>query len=648
MLESRKWIILLIFTLTGLSFLVRLFFIQVIDKNYKIAADDISVKKIIQHPHRGIIYDRNGKLLVTNVPVYDLMVIYEEVKVKDTLVFCKILSISPIDFKKNLAKAKAQSPRQPYPFIKQLSKESFAQIQDQLAEYKGFYVTSRTVRTYPHQSLAHALGYIREISEKALANDKTHYYRPGDFIGINGIEGAYEKDLRGIRGIKHIWVDAKGREKGAFKDGKLDTLSRAGEDLFSTIDLDLQQYAEYLMQNKAGAIAAIEPATGEVLTMVSAPYYDPNLLTGPEFTRNYNLLLKDGNNPLFNRTIQALYPPGSTFKTVQALMGLQERFLDANTVFPCNQMLVKCHGHPIGGLQNSIQYSCNPYYVNVYRRIIYQNRIIQRDTIFSLASDGDGRIGYGTWKNYMDQFNLGRKTGVDLTHELSGNIPKLELYDRRYGEGKWKFSNLYSLGIGQGEIGVLPLQLANVCATIANRGFYYTPHLVKGVGKNKKIREQFSQKHTIKVDKAHFELLIGGMRNAYRSGTVNPIAIIPDLEICGKTGTAQNPHGEDHSVFIAFAPKDNPKIAIAVYVENAGFGGNMAAPVAALLIEKYLKGKISRPYLEKTVLDAKLLVPKTTEPLNKTPEKPKENPPKPAVVQTENRKNYNLSEKSRS
>lgn len=609
MLENRRWIISGIFISIGLIFLIKLFFIQVWDNSYQTAAANISIKKVIIYPHRGIITDRNGKLLIANAPVYDIMVIPAKVKLKDTLGFCEFLGITVQEFKQNMEKARKQvtSASQPAPFLKQLDKEDYARIQERIDEYQGFFVISRTLRGYPQNSLAHVLGYVGEISPQSLEKDKSGYYRQGDYVGISGLEASYERELRGQRGVAHIWVDAKGKERGKFQDGKLDTASIAGQNLVSTIDLDLQQYGEKLMEGKAGAVVAIEPATGEILAMLSAPTYNPNLLAGRGASRNYGLLSQDENKPLFNRTISALYPPGSTFKTVQALIALQEGFIRPETVFPCDISLVKCHGHPVGNVHSSIQYSCNPYYFSVYRRIIYQKKMIFKDSIMTISADGDGKKGYALWQDYLSRFNLGRKTNIDLVHELRGEVPTLNFYDRRFGQGQWKFSNIYSLGIGQGEIGVLPLQLANVCATIANRGFYYTPHLVKSIGEKKLIRSDFLKKHEVGINKEHFELVIGGMRDAYRMGTVSPLAIIQDLEICGKTGTAQNPRGEDHSVFIAFAPKDNPKIAIAVYVENAGFGGNVAAPVAALMIEKYLKDKISKQYLEKQILDLKII-----------------------------------------
>lgn len=626
MQENRSWIILSLFFLTGSIFLVKLFFIQVLSEEYKLAASDNSVKKTTIYPHRGIIYDRNGKELVVNTPVYDLMVVPREVKLKDTLAFCKLIGISLEEFKKNMKKAiiHPNSRNKPSAFLKQISKYDYAGIQDKLIDYQGFFVSSRTIRSYPHKSLANALGYISEISPTALEKDKTGYYNQGDYVGTSGVEAYYEKELRGKKGVRQIWVDAKGREKGKFKNGAFDTLSVAGENLISSIDLDLQQYGELLMQNKAGAIVAIEPSTGEILSLISAPSYDPNLLSGREFAKNYKPLAQDENKPLFNRAIQSLYPPGSTFKTVQALIGLQEGVINAQSVFPCDKSLVKCHWHPVTDLQRSLQHSCNPYYFRVYRRIIYQNKLTFKDSMFVSSPDGDGRIGFEKWRKYTSAFNLGRKTGVDLANENNGNIPLISLYDKRYGVGEWKFSNIYSLGIGQGEVGVLPVQLANVAATIANRGYYYTPHIIKGIGKDKKKHSTFTQKNTIPIDKEHFDLVIDGMRDAYRMGTVQHYAIIPDIEICGKTGTAQNPHGQDHAVFIAFAPKDNPKIAMAVYVENAGFGGDWAAPIAALMIEKYLKGKITKDWTEKYILDKQFLFKKL--PLEELPKKddPKE------------------------
>lgn len=618
--------------LVGIIFLLRLFTIQVLEEEYKLLASDNSIKKIHIYPDRGIIKDRNGKNLVVNVPVYDIMAIPAKVKVQDTLAFCELMEITPEYFREKMKEA-STNPLKAFPFIKQLSREEFARIADRLVDYPGFEEVKRTVRNYPHQNLAHVLGYIGEISETALEEDTSEYYRLGDYVGISGIEAAYEKVLRGEKGLKQVWVDARQREQGAYKGGKLDRAPKAGKELIATIDLDLQSYGEELMQNKKGAIVALEPATGEVLAMVSAPSYDPNLLTGRKASSNYGRLLLDEHKPLFNRAIRAKYPPGSTFKTVQALIALQEQVIDKHTVFPCNRGLVKCHGHPTGNVKNSIQYSCNPYYYSVYRRIIYQNKLLDS---LGTRPDGDGRVGFQMWRSYLSQFNLGRKTNIDLVSEKNGDVPDLALYDDRYGKGNWKFSNVYSLGIGQGEMGVTPLQLANVAATIANRGHYYTPHLVKKIGESDKIDAKFRQKHEINIDKQHFEPIIAGMRDAYLSGTVWYQAVFRDIEICGKTGTSQNPHGEDHSVFIAFAPRNNPKIAMAVYVENAGFGGSWAAPIAALMIERYLRKEkeTQKKWLQQYVLNKSFM------PIKELPETPqdssKSETPKPEGIKPEN------------
>jgi penicillin-binding protein 2 len=623
MTESRKWVVLGFFFATGLIFLIRLFAIQVLDTEYKIAADDNSIKKIIVHPHRGIIYDRKGVVLVTNTPVYDLMVIPAQMKLKPNKIksLCELLGITETEFQKNWEKAKRESPHQPYPLIRQLSKQDYARVQDRLMDYPAFYIATRTVRNYPHQSLAHVLGYVAEISEKSLAKDSSKYYQLGDYVGFSGIEAFYEKELRGRKGIKNLFVDAKGREKGTYKGGKYDVTSQTGEDLHTSIDFELQKYGEQLLQNKAGSVVAIDPKTGEILAMISAPYYDPNVLTGRDFQRNYGNLLMDEFKPLFNRTISAYYPPGSTFKTVQLLIGKQEQVINDQSVFACNKGLVKCHWHPTCDLHRSIQHSCNPYYWNVYRRIIHQNKIRQiADSITTVDKDGKIADGYAVWKKYMDAFHIGIPTGVDLVNEKKGYVPPISLYDKRYGENRWNFSNIYSLGIGQGEIGLLPIQLANIAAMIANRGYYYTPHIVSGIGKDKKIHPEYTKRHQLPIDKAHFDVLIDGMQDALINGTVAPMFNVPELKMCGKTGTAQNPHGKDHSVFIGFAPKDDPKIVIAVYVENAGFGGEVSAPVGMLMMEKFIKGKASKEWLEKMIIEKQLL-------FRKPPELPKEELP---------------------
>ncbi len=632
MQDNRKWVIIGLFSLVGVIFLVKLFSIQVLSDDSRRKANAIAIKTIIDYPHRGIILDRNGKELVVNAPVYDLMVVPKQVLLNDTLALCQMLGIDIATFRTNWQKACAFALERPSIFLKQISREELHQFQDRLVDFPGFYINARTVRHYPHSNMAHALGYIGEISAAALERDTTNYYRLGDYVGISGVEAFYEKELRGQKGVRHVWVDNWGREKGSFKNGAFDTTAIAGKNLISSLDLDLQKFAEELMQNKKGAVVAIEPSTGEILTMVSAPSYDPNLLTGKEAPTNFGKLLIDEHKPLFNRAVRAAYPPGSTFKTVQALIAMQENVINTRTAFGCNHALVKCHGHPPADLQRSIQYSCNPYYYQVYRRIIYQNKITQRDSITEVRPDGNHREGYLVWKKYLDAFNLGRKTETDLTSEVPASIPEMSVFDNRYGKDNWKFSNIYSLGIGQGEVLTTPLQLANVAATLANRGFYCKPHLIKGIEKIGNIHPEFAQKYEVPIDKHHFEVIINGMRDAYRYGTVASYAINPELEICGKTGTAQNPHGEDHSVFIAFAPKVNPKIAIAVYVENAGFGGVWAAPVAALVIEKYLKGETSKrlEWTRNYVINKRFIIEPQPEvaPRDST-EQPKETPAAP-------------------
>jgi penicillin-binding protein 2 len=413
------------------------------------------------------------------------------------------------------------------------------------------------------------------------------------------MEATYEKELRGGRGTKYLMVNVHNVVKGSFQNGKFDTLPKVGEELVSSIDLELQQYGEMLMGNKIGSVVAIEPSTGEILSLISAPSYDPNLLTGSgkEVSQHYAELVDNEYKPLFNRPTMALYPPGSVIKLVQCLIGLQEGVIDSvNTSIPCVQDVVKCHNHksPLD-VKGSIQHSCNPFYYRVFNRIIRRNE--------SEVNSEDTRIGLANWHKHMTSFGLGHKLNTDLDNEKGGNIPSVEYYDRRFKNQKWRFGNIYSLSIGQGEMGVIPLQMANIAAILANRGYYYTPHIIKSVGKAIEINPRFKEKHQTTVVAAHFNTVVDAMEDVVKAGTARK-AFIKDIAICGKTGTAQNPHGEDHSVFLAFAPRNNPKIAIAVYVENAGFGGVWAAPIASLMIEKYLRGYIAdekRKDMEKEV-----------------------------------------------
>lgn len=594
MRDQRPAVIqLVIFLLSGIL-LVKLFAIQVLDDSFLKRAESNAIQRIVDHPYRGLVYDRSGKLMVFNNPIFDLMVVPREFHLKDTAKFCALFRISKEQLIEGYNSAKSYSKVKPSPLIKQLSNTDFARIQDFLVDYPGLFILTRSVRSYPSPTAAHALGYIGEISAGQLERDTLSYYSQGDYVGLSGLEKYYEKELRGNKGVKYKMVNVRGMDKGPFKEGQYDTISIAGKNLTSTIDLDLQQFGELLMAGKTGSVVAIEPKTGEILAMISAPFYDPNQLTGAEFGKTYKVLNADNSKPLFNRPIMATYPPGSIFKIVQSLIGLQEGILTPNSTFACNRSLVACHNHPNPvNLFGAIRNSCNPYYHQAFRQII--NREVSSNTF------KDTEIGLNAWRERVLKFGLGAPLGIDLSGEKGGDIPSSKLYDRIYGAGHWKYSTIYSLSIGQGEMQVTPLQMANLAAIFANKGYYYTPHLIKEVdGDPKKIPAKFQEKKFVGVDAHHFDLIQEAMVEAIYGTAAR--AVMTDLVIAGKTGTAQNPHGEDHSVFIAFAPKDNPKIAIAVYVENAGWGGRAAASTASLMIEKYIRKTISRPELQDYVI----------------------------------------------
>ena len=476
------------------------------------------------------------------------------------------------------------SRRAPSVFLKQVSNETYARLQEKMFLYPGFYVQPRTLRKYLQPVAAHVLGYVSEVDDGIIK--KNPYYKPGDYIGKSGIEEAYEKDLRGRRGVKIFLVDVFSRIKGSYADGRMDTLAVQGSDITSSIDLDLQAYGELLMKNKRGSIVAIEPKTGEVLTLVSSPNYDPGLLVGRIRSDNFAALSADTLKPLFNRALMASYPPGSTFKPINGLIALQEQVITPSTLFGCHNgyMFVGCHSHssPLN-LEDAIMISCNSYFCQAYRKVL------ENPKYPSVSA------AYDKWKGYLDEFGFGNKLGADFVNELPGFIPAVSYYDKYYGKNRWKALTVISMAIGQGEVGTTPLQMANMTAAIANRGYYYTPHIVKSLGNESMIDRRFTTKHLIGIDSMNFEEIILGMDAAVNGGggKTAGIAALKDIIVCGKTGTAQNPHGKDHSVFIAFAPKDDPKIAIMVFVENAGFGATYAAPIASLMIEKYLKGEIS-------------------------------------------------------
>jgi penicillin-binding protein 2 len=597
--EKRKYVINGIFLVVGLVFILRLIYVQLLDDKYVLSATNNVLRYETQFPGRGLIYDRNGVLMVYNEAAYDLMVVPRQIKNIDTTEFCRLLEIEKEEFENRMLKAKRYSGHKPSIFLEQISKEQYGYIEEKLFRYPGFYVQSRTLRKYPDTIAAHVLGYIGEVNPQEIRND--NYYKLGDYIGKSGIEKAYEHELRGRKGIKITMVDVFNRVKGSYQDGVYDTLAVAGNDIFLTIDSELQAYGEELMRNKRGSIVAIEPSTGEILALVTSPSYDPNLLIGRVRSRNYNKLAADTLVPLFNRALLAMYPPGSTFKLLVALIGQQEGVLNTGTSYPCageTATPIKCshnHNSPLE-LIESIEQSCNPYYWNVFRSIIDN------------PNYGSTREAFDKWREYLESFNLGNTFGTDLLVERSGNVPRPEYYDKFFGKNVWRAMTIRSLSIGQGELLVTPLQLANMAATIANKGFYHDPHLMKLMILDSISEPNKTEKHYTIVEPQYFDPVIEGMHKVYRGehGTARWYA--PDnIEMCGKTGTVQNPHGENHSMFIAFAPKDNPIIAISVIVENGGYGSQFGVPIATLMMQKYLLREFKKPWFEQRILETNLL-----------------------------------------
>ncbi len=590
--------------MAAFALVVRLFYIQVIDSSYKLSAENNSQRIEILYPARGLIYDRNGELMVYNQPSYDLMIAPYELRVFDSLEFCDILDISMERLRAGIARAKIPRYRRE-PFIKQISPEQFAELQEKMYKYPGFYVRSRTLRKYNKPLASHLFGYVGEVDERLISRNPS--YVMGDYIGISGIEGYYENVLKGEKGQEVLLVDVHGRVKGPYQDGRFDKDAIVGRDLTCTIDARLQEYGEHLLRNMMGSVVAIEPGTGEILTLISAPSYNPALLVGRERTANYRMLERDTlYKPLFNRALMANYPPGSTFKPIQALIGLQEGVINTSSSFSCamgyriGRRVLGCHDHrsPLNLLEG-IQHSCNAYFCNVYRRIIENPK-------YSTAEEA-----YNRWRTYVMQFGLGSRLQSDFTNELRGNVATASYYDRYFGKNHWNALTTISLSIGQGELMITPLQMANMAAAIANRGYYIIPHVVKKIEGIDTIEHRFYQKHIVDIDTAYFNIVANGMSLAVNGGpgSTATSAKIGNIEVCGKTGTAQNPHGKDHSVFVAFAPKDDPKIAIAVYVEHGEWGASYAAPIAGLMIEMYLNGSIApnRKWIEQRMLNANLL-----------------------------------------
>ena len=564
--KERRLVFYLLFGASILILLLRLINIQIIDSSYKLSADNNVIKAVKLYPERGYIYDRNGTLLVSNQRAFDLMVIPRQVKKMDTLTFCRIIDIEKDYFDNQLKKATRYSRNRSSIFIKEVSKQTASKIQEQLYQFSGFYLQERTMREYPEKSAAHLLGYVSQVPDYILK--KNDYYKKNDNYGMTGVENSYEKELRGTQGVKYVIRDVWNAPKGSFQNGKYDSIAVNGKDLELTIDNELQKYAEQLMQNKKGSIVAIEPGSGEILALVSSPYYDPNLLIGRSRSPNFNRMYKDPNKPLFDRSLLAEYPPGSTFKLLNALIGLQEDVIYSGTRFSCDmgwrfspKLKIGCHAHdsPLN-LTESIAQSCNAYYCNTFRRIIEKYNNTEK--------------GYENWRNHILSFGLGNFLNNDLYTGRKGRVPSIDFYNRQYGKKGWKAPTVISLAIGQDALVVSPIQMANMCAAIANRGHYFTPHVVRKIGGKALTDSTYTVAKQTSIDEKHFKTIIKGMERVYtgKYGTAKT-AQVKNIEICGKTGTAENPHGEDHSIFIAFAPKDKPQIAIALKMEAGALLG---------------------------------------------------------------------------
>ncbi len=599
-MESSKKLFVFfgILSLLGIIFIVRLYYLQIVDTSNYYKALAYGSNEITIYPDRGILLDRNGKLIVYNDAVYDLLVVPEKAHNYDKLALCKILQIDTNDLNERIKKAGKYNKRVASVIFKGLPISMLAQLQEVLIYYPAFFIESKIDRRYNTQGAAHVLGYLSEITEKQLEHDK--YYKPGDILGMSGLERSYEKYLRGKKGRKMVLVDKFSKQQGSLADGKFDSLPFAGKNIITSLDLDLQEFGEQLLKNKIGSIVAIEPSSGEVLALINSPDYNPNLLVGIERGKNFVALLRDPRKPLYNRAISAPYPPGSTFKTIQALIGLQEGVITSNSKFSCSRgyhmgsLTVGCHAHasPLN-LEQSIAQSCNAYYCNVFRSVLDNPK-------YNSITDA-----YVQWCNYLNSFGIGVKTGIDLPNEGRGIVKKPEYFARVFGKN-WRSANVVSMSIGQGEVGLTPLQMANMAAIIANRGYYYSPHVVKEIGNKHFVPEEYKVKHVTLIKPNYFDTIIKGMARVCQPGGTAGRQGIPGIEICGKTGTAQNPHGEDHSIFIAFAPRNNPKIAIAVIVENGGFGNTYAAPIANLMIERYLAADKKVPSVRQDMLEKML------------------------------------------
>ena len=601
----KKILLSSIIIIIGLTFIGRLSYLQVFSFSPNQVIEDSAVKAIYDYPERGYIYDRNGKLLVANQPAYDVMVIPREVKPLDTLEFCSLLKISHEQFVEKLRKARIYSPRLPSVLVPQLSKEDYARLQEKMRKYEGFYIQKRSLRYYSTQSGANVLGYISEVNETDLK--KNPYYVQGELTGRTGIEKQYEEILRGRKGVKYIQKDRFNRDLGPYKNGLLDTLPEQGKEIFVTLDKELQEYGEKLMNGKRGGIVALEPGTGEILALISGPTYDPALLVGRERSRNYSKLHYDTiSKPTWDRAILAEPSPGSPFKTLNALVALQEGVIKPETTIRCyngfyvGNTLRGCHcGGGIRNMNSGIYKSCNAYFAGTFRKIYDK---------YPTTDEG-----MDIWSSHMKSFGLGNYLGYDLPTGRPGRIPDKAYYDKFYGDNRWSSTYIISNSIGQGEVAATPIQLANMTAAIANRGYYYTPHILKKVEGIPIRNPEFTEAKYTTIDQQHFEPVVKGMADVYTKGTAKWLQI-PGVDIAGKTGTVENftridgvkTQLTDHSVFVAFAPVDDPKIALAVFIEHGYYGARYAGHIASLLIEKYLKGEISRKDLERRMLEKTL------------------------------------------
>lgn len=604
----RKLLLYSLVIFTGILFTARLLYLQVFDSSFQQMSEINAVSVVYDYPQRGYVYDRHGKLLVANQPSYDVMVIPRNVKTLDTVEFCKMLHIEKAELKRILAKARIYSPRLPSVVLPQLTKDEYAYLQERMYKYPGFYIQKRTLRDYHINHSGNVLGYIAEVNPKTI--EEKPYYQMGDLIGVTGVESQYEEVLRGVKGVKYIQKDRFNRDIGTYKEGIFDTLPKPGKDITLSIDETLQAYGELLMKNKRGGIVAIEPRTGEILALVSAPGYDPALLVGRQRSKNYTTLYHDSiAKPLYDRGLLAEYAPGSTFKIMNALIALEENVIDEDNTFSCNHgysygrgRKMGCHSHPSPvNLNMGIYESCNAYFANIYRRIIEK---------YPTPQEGIDR-----WSSHLKSFGLGGFLGNDLPIGRPGKIPTSAYYNKIYDfpTYKWFSTATISNAIGQGEVITTPIQLANMTAAIANRGFYITPHVIKEIDGKPINDPTYTEKNYTTVHPKNFEPVIEGMFDVYNKGTAKYLQV-EGIEICGKTGTAENftkidgkrTQLTDHSIFIAFAPKDNPKIAIAIFVENGYWGGRYAGRMAGLMIEKYLKGSITRTDMEEWVLSRSL------------------------------------------